>query len=205
MKSAISCLIVIAALLLISSCSPSSLDAISYIKWVEDEENELKVSKEIDGFSFSLQYKPVPYIILMENGGVCPADGKYNERKEELGGMQYYTLRISSDKDQDLLKAGVRNDNDYYSRLEYFTSVMQDDIKLVDGSDTIACALYHYERNYNLSPYTNVMLGFENGLQEKKGAERTLILNDQVLGIGTIKLSIQEENIANMPELNKVP
>lgn len=203
MKSLAVIFLISSVALVFSNCSPSSLDAISYIHWVENEENELQVSKEIDGFSFTLQYKPAPYIVLMENNGIFPGTTEYQQRLSELGDMQYYTLRIRSDKDHDLLKAGTRSENEYYSRLEYFTSVMQDDLQLIDGDDTMACVLYHYERNYNLSPQTSFVLGFSNNSERDPDDERILILNDQALGIGTIKLSISEDNIQNIPALTE--
>lgn len=192
----------VAALLVMNGCTPTSLASSDYVKWVENSDNELNVSKEVDGFLFQLQYKPVPYIILREHNGVYPGQDEYWKRAAELDGLQYYTLRISSDKDHDLLRAGIHDDNEYYSRLEYFTSVMQDDISLIDGKDTMACVLYHYERNYNLAPFTNILLGFEKNTSTEKSGERTLIVHDQALGIGTIKLSVSEESIKDTPALN---
>jgi hypothetical protein len=203
MKRVVNILSMIAAMVFLNACSPAALDSVSYIKWVESEDHELQVSKEIDGFSFSLQYKPVPYIILMENNGKFPGLTDFAKRREELGGMQYYTLRVSSDKDHDLLRAGIRDDNEYYSRLEYFTSIMQNDIELVDGDDTLACVLYHYERSYNLSPKSSFVLGFENNPERKNDGERTFIFHDQVFGIGTVKLSISEDNIISTPALTE--
>jgi hypothetical protein len=192
-----------AGLMVVTACSPEQLMPGQYIRWVEDPENELVASRELDGFSFELQYKPVPYIILMENSGKYPGATQFWKRAAQLNGMQYYTLRISSDQDKDLLKAGIRNDNEYYSRLEYFTSIMQNDISLVSGTDTLACVLFHYERNYNLSPRSNFLLGFENPSGVSTSGERILVFQDQVFGTGIIKLTIPEQSITDLPALTE--
>lgn len=196
-------IIMLVGLLCATGCGIDTLPPGDYMRWVEDPDNDLTMAKELDGYRFVLQYKPVPYIILQENSGTYPGSAAFWKRAAELDGMQYYTLAISSDKDQDILKAGIHDENEYYSRLEYFTAVMQDDILLVEGSDTLACVLYHYERNYNLSPKSNFLLGFEKGANATLDGERTLVFQDQVFGTGTIKLSIPEESIQNTPALTE--
>ncbi|MEO5643577.1 MAG: hypothetical protein ABIS12_09645 [Bacteroidia bacterium] len=174
------------------------------MSWFENNGQELKTSKTIDEFNFTLQYKPIPYIILKENGGITPDKKTSAKRELELKGMQYYTFQISSTgTEKNILKTNARFENEYFSRLEYFSSVMQDDLCLIDGNDTLPCLLFHYERNYNLAPYTNFLLGFEEIAGKKLTSDHTLIFNDEVLGCGTIQLSIPKSAIENLPALKE--
>lgn len=188
----------------ICSCNTTNtIDPLTYIKTVEDKESGLKIEKKIDDFSFSLLYKPAQYISLVENQGQIVSKEQFDNRVKELDQMQYYTLQITSSKSNELLKAGIQNETEYFKRLEYFMSYMQDDIVLLDGNDTLNCALFHFERNYGIAPYSNFLLGFENrgkNLYEDK----TLIYDDKIFGTGKINLTIKSSDISGLPKI-KMP
>lgn len=186
--------------ILILSCEKKELGSMEFIQWIENEDNGLKVSKKIDDYDFTLQYKPLEYIFLLENKSLNPSKEAFSNRKSEMEGMQYYTLRINSEKNRELMNVGIQKEEDYYRKLEYFTSYMQGDISLIQDGDTLPCLLFHFERNYGLSPNNDFVLGFEQSEEEKKG-DRTLIFNDQVLGTGTVKLSISNNDILQVPKL----
>lgn len=187
---------------LLMNCKPSPMAAGKYIRWIEDEDNGCCVSKKISDYEFRLQYKPVDYIIINEYKGVLPANEKFDKRKSDLSGMQYYTFEVKNDKENELMRAGISNETEYFERLEYLTSYMQDDISLVIDNDTLPCHLFHYERNYGVSPWNNFLLGFDNRTSEKSGT-RKLIYNDKLLGTGPIMLTIKESDIQSAPQLKK--
>jgi hypothetical protein len=184
----------------LASCEKEFLRPNQYVKWLEDESNGLKVKKILGDFEFTLQYKPTEYVIFDQYKSDTLQKGTMDEKRKEYDGLQYYTFQIKANGSQEIMKADISNESEYNSRLEYFISPAQDDIMLVENEDTLPCVLYHFERSYGLSPMNNIVLGFEKSKQSST-ADKLFIYNDQVLGTGPVKLTIQEKNIQNIPSI----
>lgn len=177
---------------------PVSTD--EYMSYIEDPANGVTVASRLENFEFGLLYKPLDYIIGLEfRNGVISLDSM-SSRKKQLEGFQYYTLRIRSNQDSEFIRTGLSSENEYYQRLEYMVSNAQDDIVLVEGRDTIPCAIYHFERNYGLSPNTNIVLAFAEGDQNSR-KDKVLIYDDKILGLGRIELRILNKNIRRIPQM----
>lgn len=191
-----------------------SLKPVEYVKWVEDVGNELVVKKIIGDYVFALQYKPLDYSVLKAERNLNISKQELNSKTTEIEGLQYFTFQISTKEGNgELLKSGISGKDEkveYEKRIDYFSSKMQNDIKLIDGQDTLPCVLFHFERTYNLTPYSNFNLGFEYGSEEKSsGATRApltykskrLLYNDHAFNVGAVELMIKEENLNKIPNL----
>lgn len=181
------------------SCNKKKLNVDDFIFWVEDESNGLSVAKNFDDIKFRLLYKPVDYIIAKELTNNTLKKNEIESRKKELGIMNYFTLRIESKKSEELMRVNIKSEDEYYHRLEYFMSYMQDDIYLVDGMDTISPSLFHFERNYGLAPFNDFVLGFNK--INKTPEDLYFIYNDKVLGTGKINMKINKEDISEIPNI----
>ena len=187
------------------------LNARDFVNWVEDAENGIKANKTIGNFTYSVLYKPYQYLALLELKKDSLTQQKIKEKTKEYDGYQYFTFRIVSEKKTDeLLKVNLKSENEYYARLEYFSFNMQNDIKLIEGTDTLNCVLFHFERIYGLAPYATFVLGFpltatEQKAQDKKRErmyiDKTILYNDKVFGAGNVYITIKAENLNSIPEL----
>lgn len=178
--------------------TPEKLAPMEYAAWVEDKNNGLKVEKTIEEFTYTLQYKPTEYVALMELKKDSVRSLELNKKMEEYDGLQYYTFRISTDSRMELLKKNLKEGNDYYGRIQYFSFDMQKDLKLIDGKDTLDCVLFHFERVYGLAPYATFVLGFPptEGTNNK-----TLFYDEQIFGAGKIYLTVQSKNCKKLPSV----
>ena len=192
---------ILSVVLFFENCKKDELSPVEYAAWVENESNGLKVKKNISDYEFTLLYKPLDYVVVREMKSEELKKKLLDERKKELEGMQYYTLKIKSNTSNDLMKTGISSEDEYYQRLEYFMSPAQDDISLIDGRDTLPCLLYHFERNYGLAPFNNIVLGFAKTEDKKEQKDKTLIYDDQVLGTGKIQITIKGNDIEQLPLL----
>jgi hypothetical protein len=188
--------------LLFFSCSKNNLAHKDYAKWIQDEKNGLKVSKKVGDFEFSLQYKTVEFLALLENPDGFSRPEQLNDYISGLKGYEYFTLTIKNKDENEIMSAGIENDVEYFSRLEYLMNTLQDDISmLTSNGDTIPCVLFHYERNYGISKLNNCVLAFESS-NIKRESDRTLVYDDQILGTGKICLTIKGSDVQNVPALN---
>jgi hypothetical protein len=184
------------------SCSKKELTPAEYISWVNDKSNGLIVEKIVGDYSFRLFYKPLPYVSLKELSGKF-SNSDYAAQINEMSEFQYYTLEISAiSKKEDVLKKGNKTKNDYYSKIQYFSFAMQNDLSLKQENEILACKLFQYERDYNLSPYQRFILGFPLSALKNSNADRTLIYDDKVLGIDEpVAITIKARNISSIPKL----
>ncbi|MBA4241928.1 MAG: hypothetical protein C0448_14475 [Sphingobacteriaceae bacterium] len=182
------------------SCEKTKLSPNDYVNWVEDNDNGLNVSKDFKGISFHVLYKPVNYIVAKEflNGGV--KKNETGKRITELGNMQYVTLRINVSNSNEVLGANLKSQNEYYERLEYYMNNIQDDLMLIEDKDTLPCLLSHFERNYGLAPYNDIVLAFGESIN--KSADKLIVFNDRVFGTGPVMLKINNKNLKNAPSVS---
>ena len=190
---------------LIGSSKKSTLSVHEYMNWVENTKNGLKVEKEIGDFNFSALYKPYEYLTIMEHKNEKISGKILKEGIKEYEGMQYFTFKITSNNQQkELLKVGIREDQEYYSRLEYLSFEMQKDFKLIEGKDTLDCALYNYERVYGLAPYATMVLGFPLTQQSAKGSQqdKTILYTDKLFGAGNVYMTVYADKLNSIPSLS---
>ena len=185
----------------VNSCKQSagaSLPVSGYISWVENPGNGLAASKEIDGIIYSVQYKPLQYEVLLQEKRMLTQEEMIREM-DSLSDMQYYTFRMQTVNGADLHRYGISEDHEYYSRLEYFSLGMQNDVSLIDGKDTLPCLMFHYERTYGIDPRACFVLAFDAG--SRNPGKKTLMYNDRVFGAGPVMLSIDAASIEEIPQL----
>lgn len=189
-------------LMFITACNKKeNLSADEYLEFVQNDKNGLTADKLVDDFEFSVLYKPVEYVVALECRNKNISVDSIQNRIKKLKGHQYYTLRIRSLKDDEFIKTGLSSENEYYSRLEYMVSFAQMDMKLVEGKDTLPCVSYHFERNYGVSPVTNIVMAFEE-IDTTFKNDKIFIYDDKILGVGKVALKFEAKDLKNIPTLN---
>ena len=185
-------------MMLLPSCSQKEVTVSEYLNWVKNPENGLVVSKEFENYKISLFYKPVEFIAINEQKTTTIDTTVFFSRLKQLNEFQYYTLKIESLTGEDVLSTNISTEQEYFDRLYYFTDVLEYDLMLEENNDTLSCQLCHFERNYGVAPYNNIDLGFTSSEIQ---TDKTLVFNDQVLGLGKIKLKIAKKDIDNIPKI----
>jgi hypothetical protein len=183
--------------------SKQTLNREAYIRWMNDPECPLKNEKQIGDYTFIAQYKPIDLVALGEFSiEDLPNGVAFDSIKKEFEGMQYFVLKIGvSDASKDMLSFGISNQQEYYNRVEYFATHAQQDLYLVEGTDTLPCRLYHFERTYGVSPFNNLLIGFENNMEADNVKTKRLHFNDQALGHGMLQFNFSEKDLKNIPQL----
>lgn len=191
--------------------SAESVTPMGYMSWMENAGNGIHVQKKIGDYTFMAFYKPLEYVALLDLKKDSITEKKMKEKINEYKGLQYFTFRITSDNQQkELLKTNLNSEEDYYARIEYFSFKLQNDLKLIDGKDTLDCSLFHFERVYGLVSYATFVIGFPLTKKEEKdlattdkivNGNKTLFYEDRIFGAGNIYMTIKEENLNRIPAL----
>ncbi|MBS1635848.1 MAG: hypothetical protein JST26_07975 [Bacteroidetes bacterium] len=188
-------------MLVLVGCQRASLSPAEYMAWVEDKDNGMIANKDLDDFEYSLLYKPLDYVLAKEESSGILKKEQIEQRRNELGAMQYFTLKITAKNAKELLRAGITSEDQYYQRLEYFMSYMQNDTYLIEGKDTLPCLLFHFERNYGLAPYNTFVLGYAGSKEKQITNDKVFVYDDKILGTGKVMMTVQAKDIEKAPNI----
>jgi hypothetical protein len=183
-------------------CSSASkqLNPEAYVRWCNNAENKLLLVKEIQDFKYALQFKPAAFIALQESKSIKNIDSTvFYHRILELENTLQFNLQLSTINNESILNP-ISGD-DYFQRLAYLTTSLNNDLFLLSENDTIPCTFYHFERNYNIAPYVTVVFGFETS-QIPVSKAYDIVYNDQLLGAGPLIFNYPVAQLKNIPALN---
>ena len=141
----------------------------------------LSKNKSIKGYKFEMIYQSARKRLYILNDGLKPSKAEIAEAEKII----CYELRISSDKQPDLLKES--NPRPFEERVKYFSSTIQNNIRLVIGNDTLPCAMVQLERNFGVAPYLSIQTAFP-AVKNWKTQRQHLFFNDEYFGLGDIQL-----------------
>ena len=144
-----------------------------------------------ENFNFSVQYKPLEYIAIME---------QRNNASEETVARRTKELKGQSLKGEDVLKSGIQEEKEYYNRLNYLSTFLKQDLYIIQGKDTLSPALYQFERNYGLAPYAIAVVAFEEPDSTHK-YNKEFIIQDKVFTQQELRLKFNQEQIKKTPTL----
>jgi hypothetical protein len=196
-ESRITILLICILGLLISSCKPKELSIPEYLSWVTDTDHGLHIVKTSGDLICDIQFKPAEYIASKEALHKQDPKAFYEQRLQQLSGMDYIDLTLYSNS-ADFMKSGVETSQDYQQHLYYFSFGFQNDIKLKSAADVQSCEMYHFERSYDLKKGKRFLLGFP---KKDSLTDKILIIDSPVLGAGIIKIRIAKESFQNIPKV----
>lgn len=183
-------------LLLISACT-KSMPPKEFVNWIEDEENGYRQSVDAGDIKITLQERPLKYRICIENQGEIN-NAIISESKEEDEPLLHFHFILRPSKvETPFLMFRANDEAEYFERLRYYTSEVENDIMLVSESDTLYPVLCHFERNYHVAPYNVITFAFEN--HESIADNYRVIFNDQIFNQGPISFKI--DNNKKIPKL----
>lgn len=189
-------------LILFSVACQKEYLATDLVQHIKLPENGLLKKKQFGEIVVEAQYKPLSYIIANEIQSNQIDKKVFDKRYEELKGLQYLNLKIttSSTNEHNITNYNVFSDAAQQDRLYYLSYRMKEDIVLIEGEREIPCALYHFERSYDIAKHRTFVLAFERTAFTET-EDKTLVLDTPVLNTGPIKIKFKAEDINNIPPL----
>lgn len=176
-----------------------------FVDWIKDEKNGFYRSKIINDIRFSVLYKPIPYIICMEERKDEIYDSIYQYKQSTLQDLVYFTLEISSVNQQagELLKYNLSTSEEYQNRINYYAFEISKDIKLVQDNNEINCAMSHFERTFDVAPIARIMVAFDKkALDSSKNF--VFKYTDSIFEKGIIKITFSGDQLNTLPKLKTI-
>ena len=167
-------------------------------KFIENEKKINSFEKKIKDVNFKLKYITNEQMALQQVSDISQINQvQFDSIVRNYDSLLVFNLQIEIDNfDDELLKYKLGGDLDasYAQRVDYYSFKMQKDINIVlADKDTIPCTMYHFERNYGISPKNNFMIGFK--LSHFKKA--VLVYDNNLLQTGIIKFELNEDKITH--------
>ncbi len=201
------CIIIIAILCVVCSCGkhgPLSYEISSQAEakaFLGDEKEKGVYETKLKDVNFKLSYIPAEAMALRELGDPSQtAQASFDTLVKSYESLLFFDLEISIDHfNEEMIHYGiVANDEaSFENRVAYYSFGMQKDISLVSGKDTIPCTVYHYERNYGVSPQNHFMLGFRTS----RVKDVVLVYHNQLLATGPVKFALKEQDLTYHPKI----
>ena len=184
--------------LAIASCG-EKVSPVTYAKWVENKANGLHQTQIADNYIFSLQYKPIEYMVALQERTPKLHTDILKREKEKMEGLQYFNFKLST-----LSGIPALSDKkaDFEDKTPYLLSGMQKDLFLLEGTDTLRCRMFHFEHANGVLPYDNCVIAFDKN--KNPDTDRTFLYRADKLGLGWIKMVIKAEDINQIPQLKTI-
>lgn len=169
------------------SCT-KTLSPNEYIEWFKNPDNGyIQTYSEDSGLIIEVIYKPSKYMALISLKGQRVDSDKISKIEKQFDSSYYFQLNIK-EINPHLIK---KNSLIYYQKLEYLSTQINNDIKLISAGDTIPCSLHHFERNYGVSPDNRILLVFDKKNQQNI-SEASILFDDQFFHHKVIHLNFDQ-------------
>jgi len=190
-------------IILICSCQKRRLSPSDYVSFITDSKNELNIRKNVGKYIVRSQYEPVDYLALLEIGKSANSISRseFESVKRRFEKLSCFTFSISdTNSGGDLIRSMLKDTLEKRQLTNYLNFEMQKDLLLIQGSDTSACVLFHYEHSYGISSENRFVLGFEN---KNEGLDiisnMKLLFKGQMLDLGTVIFEYKKEYLEKIP------
>jgi hypothetical protein len=187
--------------LIISGCQPKDFSsAVELQKYIQDESNGLKETKQVGDYKIELTYKPTDLLVDQETDGKAIDAEQLKGIVKKYDAYYYFILSLSRDKKEALHNAG--GGMDQYSELVQILSFrMAEYVTMTTNtSDTIPLGDFILNRTYGLSTSTDLLLVFN----KEKTSDKEWIqvnLNEFGLGVGNQRFRFRREVLDQAPRL----
>ncbi len=200
-------IIIIAILFVAYSCGKHGVPSYAISSQAEakaflgEEKDKGFYETKLKDVNFKLSYIPAEAMALRELGDLSQASqASFDTLVKSYEGVLFFDMAISIDHfNEEMIHYGIVTNDEasFENRVAYYAFGMQKDINLISGKDTIPCTVYHYERNYGVSPQNHFMLGF----RASHVKELVLVYDNQLLATGPVKFALKEQDLTYHPKI----
>ena len=188
-------------LLVFVGCSNETFDSEEELwTYLKDESNGYLQKKSVNGFDFSLVYRPTDLVVNQELTNRRNFKN-VDQLRSKYGKYLYFKLSMSR-ANKEILSSVPRNKDEFGEMVNQLAFGIGNKVHLfTKQKDTIELADFAYPRMYGMTASTDILFVYPR--EEAKLKDEYLIFTIEDLGFytGEIKFKVPIENINNEPRL----
>ncbi len=149
---------------------------------------------------YILLCKPKPYLVLKNQSEAGKDLAAFCAAENDLEDLNYASLWLEAPDGTDPLKKGRPSVEELERRTYYCSFGIQQDLSLVEGSDTLSCVFAHWERSGGATPRQHFILAFEKS-RSGANSDKIFILKNRLLEEETVRFQIPQSALDQLPPL----
>ncbi len=170
-------------------------------EYLRDENNGYLHQKQVNGYDFSLLYKPTDLLVDQELGEDTSNKEKIKELRKKYKQYMYFTLSMSRGN-QELLSTTPKNRQEFGAMVNQLAFGMDKKVHVfTPNKDTLALLDYIYPRMYGMSKATTMLFVYPRDEKYLKEEYLNITIEDLGTYTGEVKFKVPTKNINNEPKL----
>jgi hypothetical protein len=170
------------------------------LTYLKDDKNNYIQHKTINGFDYTLMYRPTDLLVKQELGDSID-NTKVDELIKKYGQYMYFNLSMSRNN-QELLSTAPKDRNEFGAMVNQLAFGMGEKVHLfTQAKDTIDLADFIYPRMYGMSQSTTIMFVYPREEKALESESLNFTIEDIGLHTGEVKFKIPTDIITNQPSL----
>lgn len=169
-------------------------------KYLRDEDNGYLQTKKVNGYEFSILYKPTDLLVEQElDDSITPE--KIMQLRDKYKKYLYLVLSISKNN-KELLSVTPKNRQEFGAMVNELAFGMGNKVHLyTQKKDTLELLDYNYPRMYGMSRATTMMFVYPRDKKYLKDKYLNVAIEDLGTYTGEVKFKIPTKKIKNEPKL----
>jgi len=169
--------------------------------YIKDDSNGYTQHKNVNGYDFTLLYKPTDILVQQELGGSKDAE-KISALRKKYSKYMYFNLSMSKNN-QEILSMAPNNRNEFGAMVNQLAFGMGTKVHLyTQQKDTLALLDFVYPRMYGMSRSTDILFVYPRDEKYLTNEYLNFTVEDLGLYTGEIKFKIPTKNLKNEPKLD---
>lgn len=192
------------------SCSNKTFETKEQlIEYLTDPENGYYQNKQVNGYKFSLLYKPTDLLVEQEIGSTSrDTESSLEDRKEKVKVLRekyqnqmYFTLSMSRNN-KELLSVTPNNRQEFGAMVNQLAFGMREKVFVyTQKKDTVEMLDYIYPRMYGMSKSTTMLFVYPKKEETLKEEYLNFTIHDLGTYTGEVKFKIKTKIIKKEPNL----
>lgn len=183
------------------SCTTTFDSEAEMMEYIADESNEYRYSKNVNGVSYTLQYRPTDLLVKQEAGEETRTD-LIDSLRAKYGKYLYFNLSMSFNN-QELLSTMASDRTKFGQMVSDLAFGMEEKVHLISPSkDTLVMTDFIYPRMYGMTNSTTIMLVYPNDNELLDQEYLNFTIQDLGFSTGEVTMKINPRKIKQQPTLN---
>ncbi len=168
--------------------------------YIKNEENGYIQHKNINGYDFTLLYKPTDLLVKQELSDLKNAK-KISALRKKYNQYMYFNLSMSKNN-KELLSMAPHNRNEFGAMVNQLAFGMGNKVHLyTQKKDTLPLLDFVYPRMYGMSQSTDILFVYPRDKKYLKNEYLNFTVEDLGIYIGEVKFKLSVDKIKNEPVL----